>query len=235
HKHPGPDFPGPFERVEIVESVGPGAYLTITEPASLVALAQMGVLEIHTWGATWPEIERPDTMVFDLDPSDEVGWPDLVAGARLVRDVLGGLGLESFVKTTGGKGLHVCLPVEPTLDWETAKRFAKAVADAIATYEPDRYVSTMSKAKRVGKVYIDYLRTARAATFIAPYSTRARTRPAVSVPLRWDELGGRARPDTYDIGNVRRRMAQLARDPWDGYFDLRQRITPKMLREIEAE
>jgi bifunctional non-homologous end joining protein LigD len=234
HKHPGPDFPGPFERVEIVESAGPGEYLTVTGPASLVALAQMGVLEIHTWGATWPEIERPDMMVFDLDPSDEIGWAGLVAGARLVRDVLGGLGLESFVKTTGGKGLHVCLPIEPTLDWEIAKIFAKAVADAIAAYEPDRYVSTMSKAKRVGKVYIDYLRTARAATFIAPYSTRARTRPTVSVPLRWDELGGRARPDTYDIGNVRRRMAQLTGDPWDGYFDLRQRITPKMLTEIGA-
>jgi bifunctional non-homologous end joining protein LigD len=234
HKHPGHDFPGPFERVEIVESQGPGLYLTITGAESLTALAQMGVLEVHVWGATWPEIERPDFMVFDLDPSDEVGWPELVAGARLVRDVLGGLGLTSFVKTTGGKGLHVCVPIEPTVDWETAKGFAKAVADAIAAYAPDRYVSTMSKAKRVGRVYIDYLRTSRAATFIAPYSTRARTRPTVSVPLRWDELGGRIRPDTYDLGNVRRRLAHLPGDPWEGFFDLRQSITPKMRSEIGA-
>ena len=234
HKHPGPDFPGPFERIEIVESVGPGTYLTITEPGSLVALAQMGVLEVHIWGSTWPDIERPDFMVFDLDPSEEVGWPELVAGARLLRDVLNGLGLESFVKTTGGAGLHVCVPLQPSVDWASARGFAKAVADAIAAYEPEKFIATMSKAKRVGKVYVDYLRTARAATFVAPYSTRAKTRPTVSVPLRWDELGGRVRPDTYNIDNLRRRLSHLKGDPWEGFFEIRQEITPRMIQEIGA-
>ncbi|MGV8083670.1 MAG: DNA ligase D [Coriobacteriia bacterium] len=232
HKHAGLDFPGPFERVEIQESEGPGVYLTITEPDSLIALAQMGVLEIHIWGATWPDIERPDFMVFDLDPSEEVGWPELVTAARLLRDVLLGLGLTSFVKTTGGKGLHVCVPLRPSLDWDGVKRFAKAVADSIAVYAPDKYVSTMSKSKRVGRVFIDYLRNSRTATFIAPYSTRSRKRPTVSVPLRWDELGGRVRPDTYDIGNLRRRLSQLKHDPWEGFFEIDQTITPKMMREI---
>lgn len=232
HKHAGPDFPGPFERVQIQESEGPGVYLTITEPDSLIALAQMGVLEIHIWGATWPDIERPDFMVFDLDPSEEVGWPELVDAAKMLHDVLLGLGLTSFVKTTGGKGLHVCVPLAPSQDWDGVKRFSKAVADAIVVYAPDKYVSTMSKAKRVGRVFIDYLRNSRTATFIAPYSTRARKRPTVSVPLRWDELAGRVRPDTYDIGNLRRRLSQLKHDPWEGFFELDQTITPKMTREM---
>lgn len=232
HKHAGDDFPGPFERVEIVESKGPATYLTITEPDSLIALAQMGTLEIHTWGARWPDIEHPDVVVFDLDPAADVGWRELADGARLVRDVLDGLGLTSFVKTTGGAGLHVSAPLLPDRDWDTVKRFAKSVADAIATYAPDRYVATMSKAKREGRIYVDYLRNGRTATFIAPYSTRAKARPTVAVPLRWKELGGSVRPDTYDIGNVRRRLAHLDGDPWEGYFDLRQTITPAMLGEL---
>ena len=232
HKHAGPDFPGPFERVEIVESKGPASYLTITEPDSLIALAQMGVLEIHTWGARWPDIEHPDVIVFDLDTAEDVGWRELADAARLVRDVLDGLGLTSFVKTTGGKGLHVTAPIVPSLDWDRLKRFARGIADGIAAYEPERYTATMSKAKREGRVFIDYLRNGRTATFIAPYSTRARTRPTVAVPLRWDELGGRVRPDTHDLGTIRRRLAQLDSDPWEGYFELRQTITPEMMGEL---
>jgi bifunctional non-homologous end joining protein LigD len=232
HKHAGPEFPGPFERVEIVESKGPATYLTITEPDSLIALAQMGVLEIHTWGARWPDIEHPDVVVFDLDPAEDVGWRELADAARLVRDVLDGLGLTSFVKTTGGKGLHVSAPIVPSLDWDGLKRFARGIADGIEAYAPDRYTATMSKAKREGRVFIDYLRNGRTATFIAPYSTRARARPTVAVPLRWDELGGRIRPDTHDLGTVRRRLAQLDGDPWEGYFELRQTITPEMMGEL---
>ncbi|MBN2839765.1 MAG: DNA ligase D [Coriobacteriia bacterium] len=232
HKHAGPDFPGPFERVEIVESKGPATYLTITQPDSLRALAQMGVLEIHTWGARWPDIEHPDVVVFDLDPADDVGWRELADAARLVRDVLDGAGLASFVKTTGGKGLHVSAPIVPSLDWDGVKRFAKGIADGIAAYAPERYTATMSKAKREGRVFIDYLRNGRTATFIAPYSTRARARPTVAVPLRWDELDGRIRPDTHDLTTIRRRLAQLDADPWAGYFDLRQPITPEMMGEL---
>lgn len=232
HKHPAMDFPGPFERVKIRESEGPQTYLTITEPGSLVALAQMGVLEIHIWGSTWPDVERPNMMVFDLDPSPEVGYSQLVEAARLVRGVLDGLGLESFVKTTGGKGLHVVVPLVPSEDWDGVKRFSKAVADAIVGYAPEKYISTMSKAKRVGKVFVDYLRNSRTATFIAPYSTRAKYHPTVSVPLRWEELGGHIRPDSYTIRNLSRRMSQLKGDPWEGFFDLEQTITAAMKREI---
>ncbi|MBN1631386.1 MAG: non-homologous end-joining DNA ligase [Thermoleophilia bacterium] len=219
HKHPGDDFPGPFERVMITESGGPAPYLVITEAASLTALAQMGVLEIHVWGSTWPDIEHPDMLVFDLDPDPAVPWAALADGARLVRGVLQEAGLESFVKTTGGKGLHVVVPIAPSADWEVVRPFCKAVADAAVTLAPDRFTANMSKAKRGGKIFIDYVRNNRGATAIAPYSTRARERATVAVPLRWAELSGRARPDTYTIKNLASRLRQLKRDPWDGYFE----------------
>jgi bifunctional non-homologous end joining protein LigD len=232
HKHAGPDFPGPFERVQIRESEGLNTYLTITERGSLVALAQMGVLEVHIWGCRWPDVERPDAMVFDLDPAPEVGFAQLAEAARLVRRLLDGLGLVSFVKTTGGKGLHVVVPLEPSEDWDVVKRFAKAVADGIVSVDPDRYVSTMAKSKRIGRVFVDYLRNSRTATFIAPYSTRAKEHATVSVPLRWEELGGKARPDTYTVRNLHNRLAHLTGDPWEGYFDVKQTITAKMKREL---
>jgi bifunctional non-homologous end joining protein LigD len=234
HKHAGRDFPGPFERVRITESGGPQTYLTLTEPGSLIALAQMGVLEIHLWGSRWPDIEQPDMVVFDLDPDPQAGWEGAVQGARLVRTLLQGLGLESFIKTTGGKGLHVVVPLAPSEDWEAVKAFAKAVAEAIVHYAPDRYTSSMSKAKRRGKTFVDYLRNGRGATAIAPYSTRAKTRPTVSVPLRWEELGRQSGPDEYTVKNLSRRLSRLKGDPWEGYFDLErsQTITPAIKSQL---
>lgn len=231
HKHPGADFPGSFERVEIVESKGPAAYLAITDADSLRALAQMGVLEIHTWGSTWPDIEHPDIVVFDLDPGEGVEWGAVADAARLVRDVLDGLDLKSFVKTTGGSGLHVCAPIVPENGWDDIKRFTRAIADGIAAFDPSRYVATMAKEKRKGRVFIDYLRNTRTATFIAPYSTRAHARPTVAVPIRWDELGG-VRSDTYDVTSVPRRLSHLQSDPWEGFFDLEQRITVEIMAEL---
>jgi bifunctional non-homologous end joining protein LigD len=220
HKHAGRDFPGTFERVKIRESGGPRTYLTITEPGSLIALAQMGVLEIHLWGSRWPDIEHPDMVVFDLDPDPEVGWQGAVEGARLVRTLLQGLELESFVKTTGGKGLHVVLPLRPQADWQLVKPFAKAVAEGIVRYAPDRFTSSMSKAKRGGKTFVDYLRNSRGATSVAPYSTRAKPGATVSVPLRWEELGRQEGPADYSLENLSRRLVRLKGDPWEGYFEL---------------
>lgn len=223
HKHPSPDFPGPFDRVTIEESDGPAPYLTITEPGSLTALAQMGVLEIHVWGSTWPDIEHPDLLVFDLDPDPAVGWKALADAARLVREVLLTLGLESFVKTTGGKGLHVQAPISPTEDWETVRSFCRAVADVVVAHDPARYTAQMAKAKRVGKIYVDYVRNNRGATSIAPYSTRARDHATVAAPLRWRELSGSVRPDTYTVRNIQARLSRLKDDPWEGYAEVRQR------------
>jgi bifunctional non-homologous end joining protein LigD len=219
HKHPAGDFPGPFDRVMITESGGLAPYLIITEAGSLTALAQMGVLEIHIWGSTWPDIEHPDTLVFDLDPDPTVPWAALANGARLVRHVLQETGLASFVKTTGGKGLHVVVPITPSVGWEEVHVFCKAVADHVVGLAPDRFTASMSKAKRGGKIFIDYVRNSRGATAIAPYSTRARDRATVAVPLQWTELSGRARPDTYTVKNLSNRLRQLEREPWDGYYE----------------
>ncbi len=203
HKHPGPGFPGPFERVTIEESGGPETYLTVTEVGSLIGLAQMGVLEIHVWGSSWPDIEHPDTLVFDLDPDPAVEWPALVRGARLMKEVLRALGLESFVKTTGGKGLHVVVPIVPAGDWEVVHGFCKSVAEALVGHAPDRFTTNMAKQKREGKIYVDYVRNTRGATAIAPYSTRAHEHATIAVPLRWSELSGRIRSDTFTIANIR--------------------------------
>jgi bifunctional non-homologous end joining protein LigD len=234
HKHPGPDFKGPFEVVTITESEGPRPYLTITEPESLTALVQMGVLEVHVWGATWPDIERPDVLVFDLDPDAAVAWETLAEAARLMREVLRNLGLETFVKTTGGKGLHVVAPITPWEEWPVVHAFSKAVAEAFAAGAPDRYTANMSKSKRAGKIFLDYVRNTRGSTSVAPYSTRARERATVSVPLGWEELDGKVRPDFFTVTNIGQRLDAQRADPWEGYHDARkgQTVTGAMRREV---
>jgi bifunctional non-homologous end joining protein LigD len=233
HKHPAGDFPGPVGRVTITESAGPAPYLTITEPGSLTALAQMGVLEIHVWGSTWPDIERPDMAVFDLDPGPGVDWPALADGARLVRKVLQSVHLESFVKTTGGKGLHVVAPLRPHDGWKEVGQFCRRVAEIMAELAPDRFTANMSKAKREGKIYVDYVRNNRRATSIAPFSTRAKERATVAVPLRWTELSGPVRPDTFTIETLGNRLRRLKDDPWEGYFEVgaAQELDPE-IREM---
>ena len=236
HKHAGPDFPGPLGRIPIEESKGTGTYLTITEAGSLTALAQMGVLEIHIWGSTWPDIEHPDMLVFDLDPDPAVEWAALAQGARQMRDVLGALGLQSFVKTTGGKGLHVTVPITPGEGWDGVRRFCKSVAEAFVAQAPDIYTANMSKAKRGGKIYVDYVRNSRGATSIAPYSTRATPNATVAVPLRWSDLSRGVRPDSYTVSNVQNRMRQLKDDPWEDYFEVRsaQTLTAAMKEAVGA-
>lgn len=235
HKHPGDDFPGPVGRVMVTESAGPAPYLTITEPGSLTALAQMGVLEIHVWGSTWPDIERPDLLVFDLDPGPGVGWEALADGARLVRKMLAGVRLESFVKTTGGKGLHVVVPLTPEAGWKEVARFCHRVAEIMVELAPARFTANMSKAKREGKIYVDYVRNNRGSTSIAPFSTRAKERATVAVPLRWTELSGRIRPDFYTLETLGARLRRLKGDPWEGYFQARdaQKLIPEMSEALE--
>jgi bifunctional non-homologous end joining protein LigD len=199
--------------------------LVVDSLAGLIALVQMGVLEIHTWGSTAKKIERPDRLTFDLDPAPDLLWKVVREATFELRDLLMDLGLGAFVKTTGGKGLHVVVPITPTLDWQRTKIFAKAVADSMVAARPERYVATMSKAKRAGKIFIDYLRNARSATAICAYSTRARAGAPVSVPLRWDELTADLREDHFNIRNVPARLRKLRKDPWDGYETARRPIT----------
>jgi bifunctional non-homologous end joining protein LigD len=187
--------------------------ISIDDLDSVIALVQGGVLEIHTRGTTINDRERADRLVFDLDPGPGTSWKDVVAAARDVRDRLEGIKLKTFLKTSGGNGLHVVLPIKPT-PWEEAKAFAKAVAEAMEADEPGRYVSTAPKAKRNKRIFIDYLRNSREATAVAPYSTRAREGAPVSVPIDWSELGTLKSANQYTVQNLMQRLSRQRKDPW---------------------
>ena len=189
----------------------------------VMALVQAAALEIHPWGSTFADWERPDTFTIDLDPGEGVSWAKVVKAAEEVRARLKQFGLIGFVKTSGGKGLHVVAPLKPKADWPLVKSFAKAMADAMAGDSPDLYVSTIAKAKRGGKIFVDYLRNQRGATAVAPYSTRARPGAAVSMPLAWEELRPGLAPDYFTVINAPARLASLAEDPWR---DLRAAAAP---------
>jgi len=187
--------------------------ISIDDLDGLIALVQGGVLEIHTRGTTVEDRERADRLVFDLDPGPGTSWKDVVAAANDVRDRLSSLKLKTFLKTSGGKGLHVVLPIKPT-PWDEAKAFAKAVAEAMEADEPDRYVSSATKAKRSKRIFVDYLRNSREATAVAPYSTRARTGAPVSVPIAWSELPKLKAANQYTVQNLMQRLSRLRKDPW---------------------
>jgi bifunctional non-homologous end joining protein LigD len=207
-------------------------YVAVDNLQGLIALVQMGVLELHTWGSTTDRIDGPDRLIFDLDPDPEISWEPLKQAAESLRAYLSELGLPSFVKTTGGKGLHVVVPLIPKADWDTAKEFSRQVAQQMVRRAPDRYTATMSKAKRRGKIYIDYLRNARTATAVAAYSTRARDGAPVSVPLRWDELGADIRGNHFNVRNTPERLSQIGKDPWHDYDTARRAITAALIKKL---
>ena len=209
--------------------------LVLDSLAGLIELVQMGVLEIHTWGSTAKRIERPDQLTFDFDPDPSVPWKTLRQALGELRALLEDLGLTGFVKTTGGKGVHVVVPIAPTLDWKQAKAFSKAVADSMVATTPELYIATMSKSQRAGKIFIDYLRNARSATAVCAYSTRARAGAPVALPLRWDELRSDPREDHFNIRNVPARLSRLRKDPWEGYESGRRPITAVMRKRLSLK
>ena len=198
--------------------------IAIDDLAGLVSLVQGGTVEIHPWGSRADDLERPDRLIFDLDPGEDVPWTAVIAAAHELRAELQGRGLETFVKTSGGKGLHVVLPIVPHAEWEEAKAFTQGVAETMSRRHPDRYVATMSKRARRGRIFIDYFRNGRGATAVAAYSTRARPGAPVSTPLAWDELSEGVRADHFTVDNLRERLDFLRRDPWEGFFKMRQEL-----------
>jgi bifunctional non-homologous end joining protein LigD len=227
-KHAGPGTPDVLRRIEIEEKDELDTYLIADKLPGLLSLAQMGVLEIHLWGSRGDGIEQPDWLIFDLDPAPEVAWKEVVAAGRLLRDLLADLQLTTFAKVTGGKGLHVVAPLAPRrADWPAVKGFTQTIAQQLAREYPDRFVATMSKAARRGKIFIDYLRNDRGATAIAPYSSRAKPGAPVAVPIAWDELNARTKPDRWNVRTLPRRLKQLASDPWAGFWDVKQSL-PKL-------
>ncbi|WP_292529081.1 DNA ligase D [Methylocystis sp.] len=197
--------------------------LSIKDLSGLIALVQAAALEIHPWGSTASDWERPDVIIMDLDPGEQVAWETVIAAAEETRDRLQDLGLSAFVKTSGGKGLHVLAPVHPKAEWPEVKAFTKSVADAMASDSPDKYVATITKSKRRGKILVDYLRNQRGSTAVAPYSTRARPGAAVSMPLAWDELSPAIGPDYFTIAKTLARLDSLQADPW---ADFRRAAAP---------
>jgi DNA ligase D len=213
-RHAGSGVPPQIREIEISGFEESGAYLYLTGTPGLIALVQMGVLEMHPWGCRTDKPERPDRITFDLDPGEGLAFKDVVHAAKDVRQFLNSIGLKSFCKTTGGKGLHVQLPIARRYTWPEAKAFAKRVAELMTEGSPERYLTRISKAERRGKIFIDYLRNDPTSTSVAPYSTRARPGAPVSMPLHWDELSARLDPAKFNVMTVPQRLKHRRGNPW---------------------
>jgi bifunctional non-homologous end joining protein LigD len=234
-KHATTADPDVLRRIPIRERKKASEYVVAEGLPGVIALVQMSVLEIHTWNATAGRLEKPDRVIIDLDPGPEVPWPQVIEAARLVRTVFATLGLASFVKTTGGKGLHVVVPLTPERDWDACLAFARGVSEFIARQDPTRYTTAFPKKGRERKILLDYLRNHRGSTAVAAFSTRAREGAPVSVPIAWDELGPRLTSDRFTVGNLGQRLRRLKEDPWQDYWTIRQRITAKALAAVTNE
>ncbi|HEX7128836.1 MAG TPA: DNA ligase D [Rhodanobacteraceae bacterium] len=197
-------------------------FLYVDGIEGVLGLVQMNVIEIHPWGSTIADLEHPDRLVFDLDPDAGVSWSRVKEGARLLRDRLAAVNLTSFLRTTGGKGLHVVVPLHPRPDWESAKAFSHALARTLEAEAPRDYVSVASKARRKGRIFVDYLRNARGSTAVASYCVRAREGAGIATPLHWEELSKLRSGAQYTIKNLPRRLKSLKSDPWEGIEEVRQ-------------
>jgi bifunctional non-homologous end joining protein LigD len=206
-KHAGAGFPEALKQMEIEESSGEVApYMYFTSTAGLVGAVQMGTVEFHIWGVRTDNLERPDRIVFDLDPDEGLGFARVTAAADRVRSLLGQIGLVSTPMVTGGKGVHVIVPLKRTASWDTTTLFSRTVASMLADAEPQRFVATMAKARRKGRIFIDWLRNERGATAIAPYSVRARKGAPVAIPVTWAELGKLKAANGFSVTDAARRL-----------------------------
>ncbi len=222
-KHVAESLPEGIRGVMIQSRKGgdPEEYITLSTAKALVGLAQPGVLEIHPWGSKNEDLEHPDRIIFDLDPDDSIAWETLAGAAVEVRKRLKKMGLESFVKSTGGKGLHVVAPIEPEHAWPEVKEFTKRLAQEMVRDNPKLFLMTMTKAARKGKIYVDYLRNERGATAVAPYSPRARAGAPVAIPLAWKELDAAEMP-VFAVADFARWKGRLKHDPWARMLSLKQ-------------
>ncbi|HEX9947119.1 MAG TPA: non-homologous end-joining DNA ligase [Allosphingosinicella sp.] len=221
-RHAGSGVPEQLHEVTIAGFDEP--YLYISDVAGLVAMVQMGVLEMHPWGVKVEAPDRADRIVFDLDPAEGLDFEAVIEAALEVRDRLEALGLVSFVKTTGGKGLHVVVPVEATAPWKEVKSFARGVSAEMAADAPDKYLTKISKAERTGRIFIDYLRNDPTSTAVAPYSTRSRQGAPVAMPIPWEQVKSGLDPCHYTLETVPALVARQDSDPWAEMLDVRQTL-----------
>jgi bifunctional non-homologous end joining protein LigD len=234
-KHWSGHLPDALGTVDIKEASGStGVYSVVRDAAGLVSLVQFGVLEVHIWGARADQVESPDRIIFDLDPAPGVSWAWVRAGAERLRELLADVGLESWLKTTGGKGLHVALPIARRSSWAEVSAFARAVAERLVADQPERYLSKASKAARAGKIFVDWLRNTRGATAIAPWSTRAREGAPVAAPIPWKDLATLKSADQYTVESAPALVERLKRDPWGEMVRSKQRVTAAMVKKISG-
>jgi bifunctional non-homologous end joining protein LigD len=232
-KHPGAGLSTELRQIPVKEKRKTEHYLVADDLSGLVALVQMGVLEIHAWGSRADRIEQPDRLVFDLDPDPSVPFSRVIESAFEVRQFLEDLDLTSFVKTTGGKGLHVVVPITRRKEWDEVKEFCKLVATAIVRAAPEHYTANMSKAARPGKIFLDYLRNGRGASAIVAYSTRARPGAPVAMPVGWEELRRLKAANQFNIQNAAERLRRLKKDPWADIASVRQSISAAARKKLE--
>jgi bifunctional non-homologous end joining protein LigD len=222
-----------IDRVEVpVGDGGTAQYMMANSVSAIVALLQMGVLEIHPWGSRAGNLGRADRLIFDLDPEETVEWEDIKRAVLVVKTLLENIGLAPFLKTTGGKGLHVVVPIEPTANWDQVKGFTKAVAELLEWTFPDRFTSKLLKVSRHGKIFIDYLRNAEGATAVAAYSTRARADAPVATPLAWDELSRDVRFAYFNVLNLPRRLARMKADPWNDMSEAAVALDKEIMAKV---
>jgi len=229
-RHRRPGIPDVVQPIEVRERGGARTCMMANSVAAVVALVQIGALEFHPWGSREGALDRPDRIVLDFDPDEGLGWPALVDAVVAGRTLLENLGLRGFLRTTGGKGLHVVVPIEPTQPWDAIKGFARAISDLLVRTFPDRLTATASLGRRTGRVFVDYLRNAEGATAIAPYSLRAKAHAPVAMPVAWTALREDLRFAHFDLAGVPKHLAARGGDPWSGFFELRQDVTPALVR-----
>lgn len=217
-------LPDTLGQVTVKEQNATRQHLVIKNEKSLMTLIQFGALELHTWSALADDIDTPDRMIFDLDPGPDVSFNKVIHAAQQLKAELEKLNLQSFVKTSGKKGLHVFIPLKRVHSWDEVKDFAYQLAQKITTRAPKDYVTTINKSERQGKILIDYLRNQRGATCVSAYSTRATPNAGISTPLTWAELTKLKTADTYHFNNITHRLKNLKHDPWADFFKIKQQL-----------
>jgi bifunctional non-homologous end joining protein LigD len=213
-----------LRRIAIAERTKVDDYLVLDSVEGLVSLMQMNWLEAHTWNSTTADLEHPDRLVFDLDPGPDVGWPSVVRAARTTRDAIAARGLRAWVKTSGGRGLHVVVPIVPEASWDTCLSFSERVAADLVDEDADTFTTQFARSGREGQIFVDVLRNRRGSTVVCAFSPRARPGAPVSVPQAWDELSPGRTPAHYTVRSVPRRLAALRSDPWADYWQCLQHV-----------
>ena len=223
-KHAKAASPESLLRIPIVERGSVAEHLAVSDPAGLHALPAIEVIEIHTWGAKRDHLDRPDRLIFDLDPGPDVSWKEVVEGAEIVRRALEDRMLAGFPMLTGSRGIHVIVPLAPQVEWGIARAFAQGVVQRLVERYPSRFTADPAMTERLGRIFIDHLRNDFGATSIAPYSTRARKGASVAAPVSWNELPQTAGPAIHDVVSMPERLRTIGRDPWDEFWRIQQSL-----------